>query len=658
MEKYNGFDPLEKSITNIHEEIQIKLLNDAKKREIKNILKSYTGYYDIFSEMLQNALDATEKKWRIDKSYQAEIQIIIDFIENSICVIDNGQGMTKEEFEFCLFPNISFKENENLRGNKGVGATFLAYGYNHIEIYTKSKNFEASVKLNNGKRWVAQNDYSRPKFEDTKKPDFNYSEGTSFKIILEYHEKPRLRQIGATTPDQWYNVLRIKSPLGGVYLTTPEDKKFKPTYKIIVSDKKELKTTKIFPYADYYYPHEIPNIKIESISNIDSELAKLPGDYEEKFDKLSNQYKKLNAVFEIWDKDQLLNDSTAYSITNGITDDQKDQIAKHNVSVYGFFCNSTKIFDKFNDDTLKLKAGLRILKGGLQIASDGMPQGDLYTIPLTKMIGYQNQSHVIVHFEKGESDLGRKIFQPDNTELSLKLAVNVVNLLRKYRKNLKVDETADPLTPDRDRHEWIKEQEKYFESFPLRILSDHKNITILNLPQKEQDVVALFNQLIGVKLIKGFEIYATSEHTRYDSLIRLNYSNEDEFIFSENNKIGISDNTVQDYPYISEPKILEYKYDFDALIRETQNGEKYNEHIDLVVAWDATLKYQDKIELKSLLTDNQGKDQRRFYGSTHAAYMAGHYERPVYEVIILKDLLNFLIDSEKELFNQRRYDEC
>ncbi len=34
----------------------------AQKREIRNILKSYTGYYDLFSEMIQNALDAVEKR--------------------------------------------------------------------------------------------------------------------------------------------------------------------------------------------------------------------------------------------------------------------------------------------------------------------------------------------------------------------------------------------------------------------------------------------------------------------------------------------------------------------------------------------------------------------------------------------------------------------
>jgi len=34
----------------------------AQRREIRNILKSYTGYYDLFAELTQNALDALERR--------------------------------------------------------------------------------------------------------------------------------------------------------------------------------------------------------------------------------------------------------------------------------------------------------------------------------------------------------------------------------------------------------------------------------------------------------------------------------------------------------------------------------------------------------------------------------------------------------------------
>ena len=51
----------------------------AQKREIRNILKSYTGYYDLFAEMIQNALDAVERRAdEGDSDYRPAIWILID----------------------------------------------------------------------------------------------------------------------------------------------------------------------------------------------------------------------------------------------------------------------------------------------------------------------------------------------------------------------------------------------------------------------------------------------------------------------------------------------------------------------------------------------------------------------------------------------------
>jgi hypothetical protein len=46
-----NWDPLKYSLSE-------EIVGAVTKRQIKNILKSYTGWYDPFSEMLQNALDA------------------------------------------------------------------------------------------------------------------------------------------------------------------------------------------------------------------------------------------------------------------------------------------------------------------------------------------------------------------------------------------------------------------------------------------------------------------------------------------------------------------------------------------------------------------------------------------------------------------------
>ena len=59
----------------------------AQKREIRNILKSYTGYYDLFSELIQNSLDAVEKRSEEGSpGYRPEIWITIDIHKDTVSV--------------------------------------------------------------------------------------------------------------------------------------------------------------------------------------------------------------------------------------------------------------------------------------------------------------------------------------------------------------------------------------------------------------------------------------------------------------------------------------------------------------------------------------------------------------------------------------------
>ena len=111
----------------------------------------------------------------------------------------------------------------------------------------------------------------------------------------------------------------------------------------------------------------------------------------------------------MWNKDNLLGDDSLF--LSALPDPaQRLLIEKHRVAVYGAFLRSAKLWTEFNDDVLQLRKNVRIMHGGLQLASDGMVQGDLSVIPLTSTIGYQANSHVIVHFTDGDPDMGRKVF--------------------------------------------------------------------------------------------------------------------------------------------------------------------------------------------------------------------------------------------------------
>src|SRR5690606_28823696 len=152
-----GFDPLGNTleIADLH--------GVPTKPVVVNVLNSYTGFFDLFSELIQNALDATQLKSRADQSYTAKIHVEIDMRSRRVRVVDNGVGMSIDEFKYCLRPNISYKRGSRVRGNKGVGATYLAYGFSQLRIQTKKDGKSLSAILVGGRRWAEDHSDSVPR---------------------------------------------------------------------------------------------------------------------------------------------------------------------------------------------------------------------------------------------------------------------------------------------------------------------------------------------------------------------------------------------------------------------------------------------------------------------------------------------------------------
>lgn len=149
----DSWDPL-----NTSKEIGSEIISASYKRQISNILKSYVGNYDAFSELIQNSMDSVERQsLSSDKEYQPTIWIKINLKENSFQITDNGTGFNEQEFKTFLAPNISFKNGKLTRGSKGVGATYIAYGFNYLELGTKNSQYRFYGKIENGRNWTEDN---------------------------------------------------------------------------------------------------------------------------------------------------------------------------------------------------------------------------------------------------------------------------------------------------------------------------------------------------------------------------------------------------------------------------------------------------------------------------------------------------------------------
>ena len=623
-----------------------EIVSAAQKREIKNILKSYVGMYDSFSELIQNAMDAVDKRSSVldESDYEKKLWIEIDLSENSFSITDNGIGFNEKEFESFLAPNISFKEGEETRGNKGVGATYIGYGFNYLQFGTKGNGHSFTGVLNGGRDWVEdfKGIKTRPVVVESKCENENFNNlerGSTFKIKFNGENvRPKdLSWYSAKTPEQWLYLLLIKTPLGCIEYISSKGKSISFDLNVIKKDG----SSQILSNQDavYIYPHK----KIKASVNLKDVLKFQQKAIAQGKDAsaIPSKYKKSNGIYEIFSKEEVL--------TLRKSDEEfKKIIEKYEVEAYSYFTYSTSVWDTLNDSVAKLRKGYRVLKGGLQLANNQMIQGELIAIPLTSNIGYQNQCHVIVHFKDAEPDLGRKGFQPELKDAAEKLSVSIVNRLKKWKHLLKSDTGAKPdIAKEIELHEWIKDQENHELSHPLVLKNKNffvpvNEISITSEPQSEQDAIVLFNQLIAGGVIRGIKLLATSQVKQYDGVfkyvVREPLKNHE---FDKlNNPLGVEEMHFNS-ELTSPPKVLEYKFNLDALIHEFESEYKNEKDIHLAVTWEMGEEWKKNYEAISYL-DLDNLHQRDFHGLTHQLDSG----TTKFHVIVLKELVEYLNDVD------------
>lgn len=616
------------------------------KRGISNILDSYTGWYDPFCELIQNALDAVERRSEAEPTYKKKIWIEIDLEDRRISVTDSGTGFSEDEFAAFLAPQVSFKK-QGTRGNKGVGATYLAYGFNYLQLGTRSPGYEFVGTIEKGKAWVVDEEETveKPKIIESKPIHQAFEmidRGATFSLQLMGTNifPSNLNYPSATTAKQWAVILLLKTPLGGIY---SDASRGEVTCHLRVKAGAEVTELELSE-SSYMYPHKVISTCACRTDILSERLKRVKAGKDPN--NLPKKYTKLNGVYDYWSTADIVDDK----FSSKLTEKDRQLIKDTGLRCYGFFCYSTSVWDHFNDELIELRKGLRILRGGLQLSSDSMPQGELHLIPLNKNIGYQHQSHIVAHFERAVPDLGRKGYKPDIVDLAKKVSTIIVSVLQEYRRFLKKETAGIPnIGKEKEVHEWIKLQEMHEEQHPLVIAREDvflpgKRPLITSQPLNEQDVISLFNQLLAGGVIRGLEVLATNQHSQYDGICRLVQTDQKEIFeySSDANPLGLPSDSLQ--PFKSKPLIMEYKYTVDFLIDEFRNEEKNAKDIGVVVAWTMGSKWAEMYDVTSLL-HNENIHHRYFHGGTHLFDDTTTGLR-AFPVIILDELIDYINDPE------------
>jgi hypothetical protein len=658
-ENFEAWDPLDSTTG-----ADPGLVVSAQKREIANILRSYTGYYDLFAELLQNALDAVERRLAEGISdYAPAVWVKVDLRNHSVEVTDNGCAMTLDQLKQFLRPNFSFKTGSITRGSKGVGATYLGYGFNSLRISSRRGGKTYSGHIENGRQWVddVSGTIGRPKIvpcDPQKGPFASVDQGTSVTIKLEGSNiRPKnLAWYQAITAPQWLALLRVLTPVGGIYLSGGQPHHVR--IEVAVVDAHGNETSAVIDRPEYLFPHTIAarsGSMVEFLKDQEKKLA-----FGADVSKIPPKFKSLNGLWGQWTAAELLNEVAGYCPIRISLDADERVLAKAaGVSIYVYLAFSTDLCDQLNDTVLKLRKGARVLHGGLQLATRNMPQGMTLTIPMTNNIGFQNLAHVVVHFDNAEPDLGRKGFQPEYVHLAEKIAVSAVTAFRRRYNLLRKPGVAKIFSDEVKIDQWIKAQEQHEETHSLVIkgpglFMPTEELPIRSEPLVEQDVVALFNQMLSSGVIRGIQLIASSQYNQYDGLYRVRMDPPfTKYVRCEENPLGIDESFFDnERRYITKTKVLEYKYSLDGLVEELQSGVKDVNDIGLVVAWEMSAKWREMFDVTCLL-DDETSHHRQIHGTTHSfthSVSGAH----AFEAVILHDLVRFLMDPDAETQRQRK----
>ena len=658
MNDFEAFDPLKAKGT---ADTDVAAL--AQKREINNILSSYVGWYDPFCELIQNSLDSLDLRLTKDGvEYKPTVWITVNIQENSLTVTDNGVGLSEEEFKQFLCPDISFKSGKT-RGHKGVGATYLAYGFNYIQVATKFGDFSVVGKMENARAWLDdENPSGNPKIkhdpDGVKDSNFKtLDSGVSICLKFDKSTHPRdLKWLVVSKAEDWFKILTVKTGLGA--FTTND----KVHINISVIDRDGRTTEYNHIGTGYYLPHTAVGkaASVREITDKEAELFKKQG---ANF-SLPSKLKNLDAIYQIWSYTDLLELEKNNQIK--FTEEEKEILEKHTPSLYVAYVYSLKVWDAINND-LNVRSGVSILYGGIQIAANNMPQGETIQIPLNRYTGRQFQIHVLIHFDACSPDLGRKGFQSNIVEFAKELSKKITDgPLLKIRRCLRVNTGSTPnLKRETKVEDWKMEMSEHENSNPLEIINENfflpsRKISITSLPTREQDVIALFNQLLAGGVIRGLRVMSTNERLTYDGLVRvvIEPPEEHHIYDKDKNPLGVEESIIKDFdtPFTSSPKILEYKYSLDGLIENIENGDKNSNDINIVVCWETGREYEQNYHITSLL-DPDNLNLREYHGITHVMTNLKTNQKEM-DLIVLSELIDFLNNPKTTIKEQvEKYDE-
>ncbi len=101
-------------------------------REARNVVSSYSHGVDFLAEALQNAADAIDTRRQRTPTEDraavpARIHIVFDCLRRRFSVTDTGIGMSRQDLDLVLTPNVTLKSGREARAGTRARAAIRAW---------------------------------------------------------------------------------------------------------------------------------------------------------------------------------------------------------------------------------------------------------------------------------------------------------------------------------------------------------------------------------------------------------------------------------------------------------------------------------------------------------------------------------------------------
>ncbi|WP_406225125.1 ATP-binding protein [Streptomyces anulatus] len=607
------------------------------KQRVTNVIKSYHNAADVIAEPVQNAVDEVLSADGITGT--GDVTVVLDADQNRISVIDNGRGISSEDVAKYLAPDMGTKRKAFLqgwvRGHKGVGMTFLVYGFDFFELESRTLDGEHyRVRMEGGRTWVADEslDITPPVgyLEHLSGGGTLQAHGTRVTIGLGPKTEPRELKRAFPTAEFATIALQNQTAIGIVEPPSVLKKRDLTARLEYISD---AKTEKISLVAQYRYPHMQLDKTIRAL-DLDEWFRKNRSTEPTVRDR--SAYHACHSTLGPEALKKLIADRTGHSLTT--VQEVHSYIDKHKVHVYAMFSHSASYRDLLAE-AWKVPKNRVLHAPRLRVATDGMISSWSREVTLTHRGFNVDRTWLTYQLQGVEPDMGRKDFPPDLHDFLQISEERVANEIARLSKPfLRPGPRRTPASTEGYIEPAIKAYERRKSPLVPSLIPGFDEISLRTAPQSEQDVIALFSELVGLGVLRHFKPVFYSGFDYYDSYFE--YAPGEVHQVVREKIPGLSAVDARD-----SSGVAEFKFQGDWILDDLVSGVKRWEDMKFLVCWsigkDVSQKAGDEVVFRAA----EDSADRQFHGVTHLATLQSAGSRSIF-VISLSDVLDTLASSD------------